>query len=67
MALIKKITEEKKKLKLALEQRVLKLYREIQDFENRKSENLQRIYHLEEQIDKIGGEGVDIDKVLGKY
>jgi len=67
MALIKKLTEEQKKMKLALEQRVLKLYREMQDFEHRKSENLQRIYHLEEQINKIGGEGIDIEKALGKY
>jgi len=58
MAIVKRLTEEQKKMKLALEKRVLGIYRELKNLDVKKEHLNTRIQHLEEQINKIGGNGI---------
>ena len=60
MAIVKRLTEEQKKMKLALEKRVLGIYRELKNLDIKKEHLNTRIQHLEEQINKIGGNGIDL-------
>jgi uncharacterized protein YlxW (UPF0749 family) len=67
MSIIKKLTTEEKELKTALEKRVLSLYREMNQLEYKKETLLNRINHLEKQIDKVGGKGIDIDSMVEDF
>lgn len=64
--IIKKLTESERQLKNALNLRVLSLYREKENLKKKELELLERIEHLEKQIDKIGGPGLDIEERLKK-
>ena len=66
MAIIKKLTEEERKMKNALELRVLSLYREKRKLDKEQLSLDERINHLETQIAKVGGPGFDFDAIFKK-
>lgn len=66
MAIIKKLTEEERKMKNALELRVLSLYREKRKLDKEQLTLDERINHLERQISNVGGPGLDFDAIFKK-
>lgn len=66
MAIIKNLTPEERKMKNALELRVLSLYREKRKLDKEQSSLDERINHLERQIANVGGPGLDFKGIFKK-
>ena len=66
MAIIKNLTPEERKMKNALELRVLSLYREKRNLDKQQLTLDERINHLERQIENVGGPGLDFEAIFKK-
>jgi hypothetical protein len=64
MTRIKKLTPEEEITRDGLEYRVLQLYREKRALIMSQQRLEERIDHLESQIAKVGGPGMDISRIL---
>tara|TARA_B110000259_G_C13939150_1_gene372056 strand:- start:785 stop:1018 length:234 start_codon:yes stop_codon:yes gene_type:complete len=67
MTIMKKLTPEQRAMKDAMKLRVLSLYREQSALKLSQIHIGERISHLEEQIENIGGFGMDVEETFRNF